>query len=66
MCTKRIRSAAKVPWINKDIKDAMNLRNYYKKKKCCTEYKMCRNKCVNLIRTAKGDHHSTVIHLAEG
>ena len=27
---------------------------------------MYRNKCVNLIRTAKQDHYSTVIRLAEG
>ena len=44
----------------------MNLRNHYKKKKNYTEYKMYRNKCVNLIRTAKQDHYSTVIRLAEG
>ena len=49
-----------------DVKDAMNLRNYYKKKKNYTEYKMYRNKCVNLIRTAKHDHYSTIIRLAEG
>ena len=58
---KKIKYDIQTKWMNKDIKDTIHSRDYFKKHKCHNEYKYWRNHVVYLIKLAKVHYYTNAI-----
>ncbi len=59
--SKRVKHFKQPEWMNQEILNAINMRNYFKKTKNTANYKHWRNKVVKLIRTAKSEFYIKAI-----
>ncbi|KAK3098946.1 hypothetical protein FSP39_024557 [Pinctada imbricata] len=59
--TKRVKTQTKPKWLTPDINEARFKRDYFHKKKDTQNYKIWRNKVLELIRRAKMDYYSVAI-----
>ena len=63
---RRVKRPMQPSWFSKDIYDAIKMRNFLKANRCFNEYKVQRNKVVNMITYAKNNHYKYAIIKCKG
>ena len=61
ICKKRVKHSAIPNWMSNEIRDAMKIRDKFKKNKQFENYKKQRNKVTNLVRKAKKNYFETLL-----
>ena len=63
---RRVKRPMQPSWFSKDIYDAIKMRNFLKANRCFNEYKVQRNKVVNMITYAKNNHYKYALIKCKG
>ena len=66
LMTKRVKTTNRVPWITKEIRFAMRIRDRFKVEKNTNNYKFWRNKVLNLLRNSKNLYYQEAIKYSNG
>lgn len=62
VCKKRVKHPTIPNWMTSEIRDAMKIRDQFKKNKQFAEYKHQRNRVTELVRSAKKNHFEKLLN----